>query len=922
MTYRRKLIEVALPLEEINIAARREKNPFTKNHPRSLHVWWARRPLTTCRAVIFASIVDDPSSRPEEFPTEKSQEIERKRLFGIIVELVKWENSNNELVLNKAKAEILKSTQGMPPALLDPFCGGGSIPLEAQRLGLKAYASDLNPVAVLITKAMIEIPPQFAGCSPVNSETRNSLQKGSAWYGTTGLSEDIRYYGQWLIHEANKRIGNYYPKGPNQELISAWIWARTVKCPNPACSIEMPLVRSFLLSSKKGKMAWVQPIIDAKVSSLTFVVRTDEGAPPEGTVNRRGAKCISCGSPVSFNYVRSEGKAGRIDVKLMAMVAETERGRTYLPPDDKHIAIASKAKPAWIPEAELPNNPRDFKTPNYGMHRFADLFSSRQLLALTSFAELVSEVRKKILGDALSSGMSNDHKPLCANGGGAHAYADAVTVYLGLAVSRFTDFSNAICSWDSGNTNMRQLFARQAIPMAWDFTETNPINGVVSVESAINWTRSSLMKLNADLSGTAKQLDAATAIDGISKPIVSTDPPYYDNIGYADLSDFFYIWLRKMLNGIYPDLFSTLLVPKSQELVAMPNRFGGDLDKAKSFFEEGLGKAFAQINQIHHPEFPFTVYYAFKQIESDDQNEQVNTASTGWETMLEGLLSAGFLVTGTWPVRTEQEQRSIASGSNALASSIVLVCRHRPATAPIATRREFISALKQDLPIALKTLQHGNIAPVDLAQASIGPGMAVFSRYSKVLEADGTSMGVRTALQIINQELDAYLTSQEGELDRDSRFCIAWFEQNGMGDGVFGSADVLARAKNTSVNGLVEAGVLFSKAGQVRLLKRTEYPEEYDPANDDRLTIWECTQHMIRALNESGEEGAAKLCARLGAGASESVRALAYRLYSICERKGLAEEALAYNSLITSWPAIQGRVPAIMTKANFKENLF
>jgi putative DNA methylase len=921
--YRKKLIEVALPLEAINQESAREKS-IRHGHPSTLHLWWARRPLAACRAVLFASLVDDPSSHPDQFPTEEAQEKERQRLFRIIEELVKWENSNNEEVLEAARAEIRRSTGGNPPPVLDPFCGGGSIPLEAQRLGLEAYGSDLNPVAVLITKALIEIPPKFAGRAPVHPQDRQLVQR--TWRGVSGLAEDVRYYGQWMRDEAEKRIGWLYPKvklpkeyGGGEATVIAWLWARTVKCPNPACGAQMPLVRSFWLSTKKGKQAWVEPIVDKKRKTVRFEVRTGKGEPPEGTVNRRGALCIVCKTPVPFDHIRSEGKAGRMSAQLMAIVAEGKGGRVYVDPSDQHAHIARQAVPEWKPDFDLPHNPRDFKTPNYGMNTFADLFTPRQLVALTTFSDLVSEARERVLADARKAGLPDDGKGLNDGGTGASAYADAVATYLAFTVDKCADYWNTIATWSQSGGFIRGCFARQALPMTWDFAECNAFSeSTANWSSASEWVYRSLLELPRARRGKTQQVDATTAVDGVVRPLICTDPPYYDNIGYADLSDFYYIWLRRSLGRVYPDLFSTVLVPKAQELVATPYRFGGDKEKARQFFETGLRKAFERMRSAQHPDYPLTVFYAFKQTEVEDEADSEDAdasavASTGWETMLEGLIKAGFAVTGTWPMRSERTARSVAIGTNALVSSIVLVCRPRPESAPLATRREFIAALKKELPDALKALQHGNIAPVDLAQAAIGPGMAVFTRYAKVLEADGTPMSVRTALQIINQELDAYLAAQEGEMDSDTRFCLAWFEQYGMNEGPFGEADVLARAKNTSVQGLADAGVLSARAGKVRLLKRTEYDKDWDPAQDRRLTVWECTQHLILQLNTKGEEGAALLCSRLGGDRSEDARALAYRLYSICERKGWTGEALAYNSLVVSWPAIQEKAARLAT---------
>jgi len=938
----KKLIEVALPLEAINKQSAREKS-IRHGHPSTLHLWWARRPLAACRAVIFAQMVDDPGSRPDLFPTEEEQNRERERLFKLIRDLVKWENINDEDLLEKARAEIRKyAPNGEPPPLFDPFAGGGSIPLEAQRLGLRAYAGDLNPVAVLINKALIEIPPRFAGRPPVNPEARKRTDYTKGWRGAEGLAEDVRYYGRWMREEAEKRIGHLYPKykiteellekrpdlrnrglKPGDELtVIAWLWARTVTCPNPACGARMPLVRSFWLSKKKGKEAHVEPVIDRseQTPKVRFEVRAGRDLKEEGTVNRRGARCIVCNTPVPFKYIREEGKAGRMDAQLMAVVAEGPGGRVYLPPVEEHFLISKEVEPDWKPSFALPNNPRDFKTPNYGMTTFADLFTNRQLVALTTFSDLVAEVREKVREDAVAAGLPDDGVPLREGGRGATAYADAVATYLAFTFSKNSHYWCALSTWHNGRDTMQGLFARQAIPMVWDFAECNPFSkSSGNFEGSIEWTVKTLEMIPTCKDGFAFQQDIMTLPTVINiRLIISTDPPYYDNIGYADLSDFFYIWLRRSLKEIYPELLGTLLTPKSSELVATSYRFEGDKEKARQFFEKGLRDVFKNLRLIAHENYPLTIYYAFKQAETNKNGESI---STGWETMLTSLIEVGFQITGTWPIRTEMQARALSRvGTNALASSIVLVCRPRPEDAPVTTRRDFLKELKRELPKALKELQKGNIAPVDLAQASIGPGMAIFSRYSRVLEADGSPMSVRTALALINQALDEYLAEQEAEYDPDTRWAVAWFEQYGNAYGPYGDAETLSKAKNTSVSGLEEAGILIARAGKVRLLKREELPEDWDPQSDRRLTCWEVTQHLIRTLKEKGEKGAAELLAKVG-GLGEAARELAYRLYNICERKGWAKEAQDYNALIISWPELEKQVEELRNKVQQQELL-
>jgi len=908
MTYRKKLIEVALPLDAINAEAEAEKkNPFIKGHPRGIHQWWARRPLAVCRAIIFASLLDDPESEgcPKQLldaidrllPDSSGQKSRRERLFDFIGELVKWKNTTNEHVLGIARELIQAATGGKPPPVLDPFCGGGSIPLEAQRLGLEAYASELNPVAVLITKALVEIPPKFAGRPPVNPDARNQMGQGVTWKGAAGLAADVRWYGKWMRDRAWERIGHLYPKEPNGETVIAWLWARTVKCPNPACGAQMPLVRSFWLATKQGKEAWVDPIVDRQAKTVRFEMRTGRGTPPEPTKQRAQIYCLICGEHVTEEQLRQQAVKHGLGTVPLATVAEGTRQRVYL----SGTAESPEVNPPQHDglDAPLSGNTRWFSPPIYGLTTFADLFTPRQLVALTTFSDLVGEARALLV----------EHT------GGDGEYADAVVTYLALAISRLAAYCNTICIWHTGSQILIHTFTRQAIQMTWDFAETNALEGIVNWQTAVGWVADSLASVGEGRAGSTSQLDAASALPSApSPPLVCTDPPYHDNIGYADLSDFFYVWLRRTVGRLYPDLFSTVLTPKAQELVATPYRFDGDKRRAEQHFEEGLRKAFALIRQHANVDYPVTLYYAFKQAEEEDQgNGRLVQASTGWQTMLEGLLRSGFQLVGTWPMRTELV-KALKASINALASSIVLVCRPRPADAPIATRREFLAALRQDLPPALRVLTgHGSthpVSPVDLAQAVIGPGMAVFSSYSRVLEADGSPMSVRTALQLINRAIEDYFTEQEGELDPDSQFCARWFEQHGLSEGPFGDAETLAKAKNVAVDALKRLGLLDAKAGKVRIAPRSGYSAEFDPAQRPRLTIWEACQRLVATLQDEGEADTARLARRLG-GLAERARDLAYRLYSICDRKGWAEEAFGYNALVASWPEIQKQAAAL-----------
>jgi len=938
---KKKLIEVALPLEAINKESAREKS-IRHGHPSTLHLWWARRPLAACRAVLFASLVDDPSAWPEIFPTEKEQEAERQRLFSIIEDLVIWENSTDKEVILKAQREIARSlarvrdedepksaeairqyiTKYAPP-VLDPFCGGGSIPLEAQRLGLEAHASDLNPVAVLITKALIEIPPKFAGMPPVNPESRRQRHISDDWEGAKGLAEDVRYYGQWMRDEAEKRIGHLYPKVKvtkemakdrpdlteyvGQELtVIAWLWARTVKCPNPGCGARTPLVRSFWVSKKKGKSAFLSPKFDEEQNAIDhFEIKTD-GEPPEHTTDRTGARCLFCNTFIKKGLLREIATQYGTDPIPFAVVAEGNRGRVYLP--SKVCEIPTIEKP-YEPALDQPmtNDKRWFSPPLYGLPNFSDIFTPRQLVALTIFSDLVSEARDQVLADAAAAGtLPKDGRQLEEGGIGAEAYADAVATYLAFGVDKAANYWSSLCGWHSGRDIIMSTFARQALPMVWDYAEANPFSASSgNIYSGFEQSARLLDKITSPNSlGSAKQKDAMKEDYKIINPLISTDPPYYDNIGYADLSDYFYVWLRRALVDVYPSLFTTMLTPKSTELIASKYRHQGNDKVARVFFEKGLLKTFQNILEIQNPLYPLTIFYAFKQAEQKNNGGgDSERFSTGWDTMLSSLINSGFSIGGTWPVRTELTG-NLKKQTAALASSIVLVCRPRPEDAPLATRREFLTALREELPNALRMLQQGNIAPVDLAQSAIGPGMSVFTRYAKVMESDGSAMTVRTALALINQVLDEVLAEQEGEFDSDTRWAISWFEQYGINEGPYGDAETLSKAKNTAVSGLVEAGIIEARGGKVRLISREGLPHDWDPATDKRLTVWESTQYLIRALETGGESGAAAILRKLGAGMGERGRDLAYRLYTTCDRKKWAKEALAYNSLIISWPEI------------------
>ena len=937
---KRKLIEVALPLDAINESARKEKNnPFLKGHPRSMHLWWSPKPLAAARGLLFAQLVDDPSSNPDRFPTAEDQTRERGRLFKLMSELVKWENSGNETILDAAVEEILNSwhqacetNKGHPeaptlfdvdrlPPLADPFAGGGAIPLEAQRLGLESHASDLNPVAVTITKAKIEIPPVFGDCPPVNPTAQGERRLvAQTFTGAKGLAADLRYYAALVRDKAGRRVRHLYPtiavtaslvdEKPELEGLAggtitpiAWVWARTVNCPDPAfAGVDVPLVSTFVLSEDKGNGSYVEPrLVDGtckyivRHGVITDLIRA-------GTkVGRAHFRCPLSNAPISNDYVKAEAQAGRMGIRLMAIVAQGEkRGRVYLSATPEDEALATNvALPDWRPEGDVPAKLTGGTCVPYGLDEWWKLYTNRQLVVLDTLAGLQEETRETVERDAVTAGLVDDGVPLRDGGQGAKAYSDAIAVYLALTLSKLADYSSTVATWNWSNENVRHTFTGQAIPMNWGFAEASLLDHGLSFTSVANTVARALELLPSKVrGGKAAQVDGACWSGDGRRSIVQTDPPYFNNVSFAALSDYFYVWLRRMLAPIYPELFSTMSVPKTEELIMASHRHSGR-DEAGQFFVNGMRAALANIGRECHPSYPIAIYYAYKQ--SDRVAQSIE--GSGWEVFLEAIVGSGLQIVGTWPVRTERGSRTFALGTNALASSVVLVCRPRSNENLATTRSEFLERLCAELPLAVRQLRDANIAPVDLAQAAIGPGMRSFTEYRNVLSADGSEMSVRDALQIINGVVDEVLSEHDIDVEADTRWATTWFELYGFEEGDFGVAEQLTKAKVTTPDGLVEAGVIESRRGKVRLYRPAELDSEWDPQIDRRPTVWEMTHHLIRLLESEGEPAAAELAASLGAQA-ETARDLAYRLYVISDRKKRAEDARQYNGLVQSWSEI------------------
>lgn len=915
----KKLIEVALPLPEINDASAYDKMPGIGPHPKGIHHWWARLPLPTARAVLFASVVDDPSAHPEKWPTEGAQNEERERLFDILRQMMGKKLHERPEIYAKARAEMLKYCDGKLPPLFDPFAGGGSIPLEADRLGFESHAGDLNPVAVLLNKCNLEIVPRWAGRPPVNPEDRRNIGGSEAMRGNHGIAADVRYYGRIILDSARAKIGHLYPKvqlskeqGGGEATVIAWIWARTVASPDPAARGEhVPLISTFWLSTKKGGEAWLEPVVDNVKRSWRFIVRT--GVPKDRVAVKAGTKtgraqfrCLLTGAPIPDHYIKAAGIADGLGTALLAIVAQGRRGRVYASAGVEHKDAALATQPENAPSEELVFDSRYLTPPAYGLRTVDRLFTPRQLTAMVKLSDLVKAIGADVRRDAQGAGLAANEQD---------AYAQAVTTLLALAVDRCADFNNDLCRWSASNEKVMNLFGRQAIPMVLDFAEAN-----ILADSVGGWSTCSeyvaacieVMTGDGGSVGEARQIDAATGADGLEGLLVSTDPPYYDNVPYADISDFFYVWLRRTIGDLYPGLFTTLLVPKMPELTASPGRFHGDKQKAKDHFESGFRKAFAALLERMDARFPLTVYYAFKQADEESGGDDEEDASalgvdltTGWETLLEALITSGFQITATWPVRASQAWRMRAMGSNALASYIVLACRPRAGDAVRTDRRTFVGELKRELPTALRHLQQGNIAPVDFAQAAIGPGMAIYSRYSAIVESSGKAMTVRSALSLINQTLSKVLSEVEDEFDADTRWAIAWFEQHGFSEGEFGEAELFSKAKVTSVAGLQQAGIIRSRGGKVALLRPDELPTGWDPATDKRLTNWEMTHHLLRVYYyaKAGDSATAELLRQIGS-QGDVARDLAYRLFDISERNKRSQDAQAYNALVLGWPEI------------------
>ncbi len=871
-----KLIEVALPIEAISAACRREKERKTGTI-RNVHKWFAPMPGPAWRALLFAALVDDPGDDET-----------RQKLLDLIVKLVPPDGGPPSAeALADARALIAEEMNGYLPTVLDPFCGGGSTLVEAQRLGLPTVGSDLNPVPALITRVLTELVPMVSGREPLVGDP---AELGKIAGGPLdGFLADLRHYGKRIRQHALEQIGQLYPESPDGATVVAWLWARTVTCPNPACGAISPLIASFWLSKRSGANVWIEPTASPDRTRAHMKIRKGaSGNVPAGTVKRTGAHCAVCSTPIPLSHVRSEGRNGRLGLQLTAVVTDSGGGRSYREPTPTDMRAAEIARPDDAPDVPIPEHALGFRVQLYGMQTFADLFTNRQLIALGAFADAVALVPDWV-----------------RENGGDEIYGKAITSTLGLCVGKLAQSNSSQARWNvrsSGSSKAEPAFGRHTLSMVWDFAETNPFGESVGswlgqIESVSGGLRS--LSTNAPPSRVAA-IDARGAGSLLSSPgLVATDPPYFGQIGYADLSDYFYVWLRRSLRDVLPDFFATVATPKRTELIAEPARHGGDRSAATNFFIEGFTETFGVLGNASHPDLPMLIVYAHRQEESNDGG----LTATAWDAMLSAILQAGLRIAGTWPIHGAREARQISIGTNSLASYVVLVCRPQLADAQVGDLQSFLSVLRAELPRAIEKVKQAAISAIDLGQAAIGPGMAIFSRFAYVVDpATGKRMTVHRALELINQVRAEAIDDFAGALSPETRWAMNWFRDYGFNEADFGQAEKLFTQMNTSLDQLKAAGVADSRRGKVRLLRRNELPTSWDPEADGRRLEWETLLHLVKRHEEGGEEAAGALLRRVEDDA-EAVNNLAYWLVDKCQFTQ-GPEVLAFDDLITSWPRI------------------
>lgn len=763
----KKLIETALPIDEIGRAVQAEKKVRT-GRPSALHMWWSRTSQPLARAVIFASLVDDPAEHPEEYPNRKAQDSERERLEDVLKALL--EATPEKEALEQAEEEIKKYVDPKAITYFDPFVGGGSIPIEAQRLGLNACGADLNPVATIISKALTEIPDRFKGRQPIHGGEGGQLQLN--WEGAEGLAEDIKFYGKLLTNQTYRKLKDLYPKfkegdGTETDPV-AWIWARTIKCPNPSCGGQIPLAASYDLTTKKGSEAWTEPeIVDGKLAFR--IIHSKREKEKTAKAGRTAVfKCPHCGETTTDAYVREYGKNNSFSNVMMAVVVDKDSKHSYFPATEEQIQAAGVHCNENVPHGELPLNTSNFTPPEYGLTDYADLFTERQKVFLSTVKELLEAIQLVVEKEAEESGFSTDATPLREGGTGAFAYSQAIITYLAISVSKLLDRGSALTSWDSSaGGKIRNVFSRATMPMIWDFAETNPFSfSSGGLQKTIDAAADAVRTLPT---GNSAKIFMRNAIEesGLKDTVLFTELPYYDKAEYANLSDFFYVWLRYFLHDTWPSLFHTVLTPKDEEISTFAYRWGGDKEKAKEVYADQIRKASARMYEASSNDLPGVIVFQYRRnIDPDIDPEKY--VPNEWEVLAATLADSGFHIMASWPLGriTSVDIRKAENKG----IPITIVVRKKAANAGQTTRRRFAIALRKEMPQIIEQLQENGVSDFDLRTCAVGRAWGIFTRYGRVLEADGNAMSAYSASCMIEHELDSCLNhaySQDNDNNKE-----------------------------------------------------------------------------------------------------------------------------------------------------------
>lgn len=883
---KRKLIEVALPLDEINAACKADKDRKTGTI-RNLHKWFAPMPLPAWRALLFAAMIDDPED-----------DTLRADLLGVIKQLVaNGADLPDDAALADAKARLRAQFPDGMPTVFDPFCGGGSTLIEAQRLGAPTRGSDLNPVPALITRTVTQILPKIWDGQPLHPAAvgdrarlaRNERQltfpaaeqSRAPLRGYAGIVQDVNHYAAQIQDRVLRRLSKNY-RSQDGENVVAWLWARTARCPNPSCGIDTVLTTSWWLAKRKNELAWLEPIVrDGRVDITVESGRAHGQAQDSPKIGDGVFECLACKATLDGRYLRSQGKDGRLGLRMTAVVADVAGRRRYRAPTQQDLdAAAVTDLDSSFAAVPINSGGQGIRVGLYGVSTWDEIFSPRQRIWLTALADEVARVPSVVTAD-----------------GGAQEWAVAAATLLGLAVGRVAQYESTQVRWfidsRSGAGQALPAFGRHDVPMQWDFVEPAPSSVAGSFTGAVRSITAGLSQASRG-DGVVVRQDARVA--RLAEPgLVATDPPYFDAIGYADHSDYFYIWHRRALKDVHPDLYGTAAAPKGGELTAIPVHHGNSKDAAREYFIEGFTEAFNNLQQSLRPDLPMLVVYASKEQKATKQEE------TRWSSILTAMIAADLEITGAWPIHGTGTNRMVGIGTNAVATYVVMTCRPRESTAMSISLTDFTRALRRELGPAVRDLQASSILPVDLAQAAMGPGMRIYSRYRAVLDQAGSRVPVEHAMRLINSALAEVLDEQEGELDPASRFAIRWWETYGWEPGTFGEADKAARPLGIGVDDVVRSQVATSRANKVQLRGSGAMDPRWTPTNDIQPTAWEAVHHLAHKLiDRGGELEAAELMASLG-NLHDPAMALVYRLHDIAAKKSRAADQERYNALINSW---------------------